>query len=470
MPPTSDGDNARTVGCSLEKLIPNAAHRAAIRATVAHTHKATVLASELLNIHIRRLLEEDPSADLGCCFNGNWVLNAFMAVTAAQTKRKTKAIPELDASAKLMPPFEAPPRMSTQCLNYEARSLAVNAATHVWRHFQRRVHEHTKRAHRLDSEAYRALSKDERKARKVELAQVANDLCRRAGVDHQSPVSRHTWVANERRRLGIDSAVGNWGDKDLLYHLKARPHRFVNSLRLMSIASQEGGGKSFVLYPLRHHLVPRHARFDQDVLRTILGLGASAHNLEQKRAKVGDGQAAAAPSQRAPKRGKEEMRAEKAELFARVVDLRKAGVHRRSLFDYAFTTDGVCARLVMRNEAPDQKETAGSGKLKAMPKRGIYAIDQLKHVVRSGNGEALQQQLHVIGVDPGKHEVRRGLKLTQFILWICACSHVHWWCLCSSLVSCVAACGVCGYGRCQGLQASALYCEAAATRHALSPV
>jgi len=41
----------------------------------------------------------------------------------------------------------------------------------------------------------------------------------------------------------------------------------------------------------------------------------------------------------------EEMRAEKAELFARVVDLRKAGVHRRSLFDYAFTTDGVCARI-----------------------------------------------------------------------------------------------------------------------------
>jgi len=43
MPPTSDG--IRTVGCSLEKLLPDVGHLAAIRQAVASTHKATILAS-----------------------------------------------------------------------------------------------------------------------------------------------------------------------------------------------------------------------------------------------------------------------------------------------------------------------------------------------------------------------------------------------------------------------------------------
>ena len=51
MPPTSDGkESIRTVACSLEKLIPDASHLDKIRHAVAVTHKATILASELLNV------------------------------------------------------------------------------------------------------------------------------------------------------------------------------------------------------------------------------------------------------------------------------------------------------------------------------------------------------------------------------------------------------------------------------------
>ena len=53
-PPTSDG--IRTVGCSLQKLVPDVGQLDAIRQAVASTHRATILATELLNMHLRRML------------------------------------------------------------------------------------------------------------------------------------------------------------------------------------------------------------------------------------------------------------------------------------------------------------------------------------------------------------------------------------------------------------------------------
>ena len=55
MPPTSDG-NIRTVGCSVTRLIPDAKHLDLIRQAVNRVHEATIFATELLNLHIRRLL------------------------------------------------------------------------------------------------------------------------------------------------------------------------------------------------------------------------------------------------------------------------------------------------------------------------------------------------------------------------------------------------------------------------------
>jgi len=61
MPPTSDGD-VRTVGCALARLVPDAGHLDALRRAVESTHKATLLATELLNLHLRRVLVEQERA------------------------------------------------------------------------------------------------------------------------------------------------------------------------------------------------------------------------------------------------------------------------------------------------------------------------------------------------------------------------------------------------------------------------
>lgn len=419
MPSTSDGeDSYTTVGCRLSKLVPDPNHQEKIMEAVQVTHKASILASELVNLHIRRMLDlNDPNVDLGCCFNSNWLLNAYNEVTIA-TRIGGKFDAQLRATKETcMPAFDPPPRgATTQCLLYDARNLAAVASNNVWMHFTKRVLAHVRSKFAIPEEEYKALTKDERTARKLELMQIANDVCRIPADPHQSPAERHEWVANERSRLGIDAAVGGadrWDGKPILYHLKSRPHAFLKCMRIMSMELEAAGRKSFALFPLRRSNVPCHARFDQAALRWILGLGQSDHHkqkqkerYESKKRKRDVDLETPAPTHE--RRTKEQMRDEQVELFAGIVDLRAAGVKRRDRFDFAFTTNGVCARVQMRvrTEKPKGKEkVAKVAKLASLPARGIWSIDQIKHLARR------KSDVHVVGIDPGKRELVVGVDM-----------------------------------------------------------
>lgn len=184
MPPTSDG--IRTVGCSLQKLIPDVGQLDAIRQAVAATHRATILATELLNMHLRRMLTI-PGSNLSVFFNASWLLNAYNEVTLG--KRKVKVVDSLRETFDLcMPAFTAPDRTGIQqCLLYDARNLATVAATGVWMHFHKRILSHVRRAFALSEEQYAGLSNEERRRRKLELMQMAADLCRSPSTTNQSP-------------------------------------------------------------------------------------------------------------------------------------------------------------------------------------------------------------------------------------------------------------------------------------------
>jgi hypothetical protein len=315
MPPTSDG--IRTVGCSLEKLLPDVGHLDAIRQAVASTHKATILASELLNMHLRRLLHTR-DVDLSCFFNASWLLNAYNEVTIG--KRKVKVDEDLHQTLeKHMPSFSPPDRTGIQqCLLYDARNLATVASTSIWMHFHKRVLSHVRGAFALEKDAYNALSKDEKTRRKLELMQMAADVCRSPSATPQSPTARHAWVASERARLGIDVAVGDWNDKPLLYHLKARPHRFLKAMALMSAECEAAGGRTFALYPLRRTYVPRHVRFDQKALCDLLRVGKSDYIKEEarKRQKKATDASDDVPEEQHKRRTKDEMSDENNDLIS----------------------------------------------------------------------------------------------------------------------------------------------------------
>lgn len=159
MPPDSDG--LRTIGCALKTIIPDKTHLELMQGAVLNVHKATIFASELLNLHIRRLLENDTGADLKECFSANWVLNVYNEVT--HSGRSVKSIRDLCETKLLMPPFDPPDRCGIQqCLLYDTRNLVTVASSNVWMHFHKRVQSHVKRKFTLPREEFDAQSKEER--------------------------------------------------------------------------------------------------------------------------------------------------------------------------------------------------------------------------------------------------------------------------------------------------------------------
>ena len=216
MPPDSDGIS--TVGCSLEKMILDPSHLMKIRNAVNATHKATWLATELLNIHLRKCLKQDPKQDFSRFFDGSWILNVYNEVTYG--KRKTKVIPELhETKSNYMPAFEAPNRSGIQqCLLYDARNLATVASNNIWMHFSSRMLAHVNKVFELSKDEYDAMTREEKRTRKLELLQVTNDMCQVPSQTLNSPMRYHEWILLERSRLHIDEAIENFKGDTLMYH------------------------------------------------------------------------------------------------------------------------------------------------------------------------------------------------------------------------------------------------------------
>ena len=393
------GREGYTVCCTLARAVPDAAHLEAIRDAVRRTHRCTLLATELLNLYVRDRLENHDGAGLERLFDANWLIKAFYLVSRGHGK-PAGADADLKAvfDTHMRDTLDVPSRKGlTQALLYECVNLAAVGSTNVWMHFRKRVLAYTRTSLALDADAYDALSKDERRRRKLALLQVAEDVCRSPHEPRRGPEEFHAWADAQRDLLGLDTAVGEWDGRPLLYHLKARPHRFVQAMHTMSRVQHDAGRRAFALFPLRRSHVPRHMRFDQRVLDDLLGLGLrSKRDAARKASKAPE---VAQNEGRAPKRGRDDpsLLAEKAEAFASVLDLRAAGVHRRTHFAFAFTTDGVSLHLNM--ERPDKgRAKAARREPTTMPKRGVHSIDALKAVTRL-------EALHVVGLDPGKVEL-----------------------------------------------------------------
>ena len=400
-----------TVVCAATKGIPDANHLTAIRDAVLRVHACTFAATELLNLYVRDRIENHGGTGLTDIFKQNWLLNAYHLVKINNGSRHPKGDAGLQAvyDAHMSNTFTRPDGKGlTQALTYECINLAAVGSTNVWMHFQKRILAYTRTCHALAEDAYEELTKTDRRARKLALLQAAEDVCRPPSEAKRSPEEYHDWVEDTRNRLGIDAAVGEWGDKPLLYHLKVHPERFLVAMHLMSTARVAAGRKAFALFPLRRSHVPGHMRFDKSVLDDLLGLGCQyAASKAKKRTGPGSNpNPNPTSSGRAPKRKRDDpsLLEEKASVFNQVLDLRVAGVHRRHHFAWAFTTDGVSVHLNMekpeRGGAKTNKasKTSKTSKLTTMPTRGIHSIDALKAITKKG-------ELHTIGIDPGKREL-----------------------------------------------------------------
>lgn len=371
-------------------------HLTAMRDAVLRVHNCTMAATELLNLYVRDRIENHRGAGLSDIFKSNWLVNAFHEVKVNNGSRKPKGDEALHTVfTTYMNDLDRPNGQGlTQALTYESINLAAVGSTNVWMHFQKRVLAFTRTHFALTDEAYRQLSVDQRRARKLAVLQAADDVCRNPSNPRRSPVEYHAWVNSTRERLGMDAAVGEWGDKPLLYHLKAHPERFLVAMHYMSTSRVNAGRKAFALFPLRRSNVPRHVRFDKEVLNNLLCMGRAYAKSKTKPTPDLNAHA----SGRAPKRKRDDpsLIEEKAEVFNQVLNLRAAGVHRRHHFAFAFTTDGYSVHLGMH--VPGKGGGGKAAKLAAMPARGIHSIDALKALAK-------KHEVHTVGIDPGKREL-----------------------------------------------------------------
>lgn len=82
-----------------------------------------------------------------------------------------------------------------------------------------------------------------------------------------------------------------------------------------------------------------------------------------------------------------------------VICLDKSVLKHNKQWDFAHSirTDGVSARVLFRPRENRKRKRREETKLETLPKRGIFAIDTIKHLSR--------QEMQLVGADPGKREL-----------------------------------------------------------------
>lgn len=377
MAPFSDGTkNERTIGASLEKVLPDATHLHSVRDAVHRTHKATLLATELINLHLRRSLRDQ--LPLEHFFDGNWIQKAYQEVSFGKEATIDK---ELNKTKEMyMPAFEPVGReFLTQVWAYEAKNLATVARNNVWMHLGKRLYNHVRRSFPLSEDQYSSLTKEEKTERKRVLLQLVSDLRSGTATKYNSPSQYHDWLTTEVSRLGLCQESP-----------KAKPWLCLKAMWIMCTEAERSDEHCFSLYPLRRSFVPRHCRFDEKTLRSLCKVQDFSAN-DAKRQKNGT------------VKYKIMSKLTRQELYSELFDLRSVKTSKKWTFDYSsFTTDGTCVRLpytVLHKSSLDQKLTNP-------PKRGIWSMDAIKSVTRQG-----LDYWHVISIDPGKRELVCGVDM-----------------------------------------------------------
>ena len=442
------GDPVRVIGAQLATVTRSDAHLSRLRDGVERVHRATVLASELLNLHLRRLLEANEAADLPNFFDGNWTKQAWTAVTAGNGRVDAALAVSRTVQITLHGAHVLPPISTAgldQMLKFEADKFATTAATNVWLHLRKRVKRYVNLRMALSDAEYNVLTKEQKAERGKQKKKVVWDVCRVGSEPCASAEAHHSLVQEVRQWLGWDAI--EWDEKPLEYHAKADPRRFLRASWKLLGYIKAVGGRGFSLLPLRSTMRPGYATVDTNALRWLLGVGrgdaqkaAYAAN-KAKRQKLADDDPA--KNSRAKKRTPQEMEVENWEVWDGVFEFSKVlrgelcGLHprnRRQLyFGFSMSTDGVgCSlKFTLPGKAKDEagkekkkkKKPDDQPKLTAWPTKGLWTVDQLKHLARQARDDfpmlpcdsapqeaaaeldKLLGNVQVIGVDPGKVEL-----------------------------------------------------------------
>lgn len=360
MPEESDG---LTVCTRLRKVIPDPIHVTCIEDAVTRVHRITIDATELLALHVTRLLEENRPLPI---LDQNYVKMVMMEVSHGNGTR-TNVDEEL-AKTRMTYMGTLKPvsrRFVDQIMMSQAKSVAASIQTNAWFHFPKRVFRYV-RSLRREELLESGLPWKECKLR---LMKMTKAICDTSSADTADVDG--AWINEQRRFLGCDlfkcTSVKENGEKHLDVMLRAT--------WLMNKELERSGERCGSCMPIRRQFRPAFCNVDTKALCSILHLpcpkGKGAFTDDAKR-----------------------------EIWNDVLFMDKhtvRGVAKRT-FACSMRTDGVSIRLLFDKPTKrgKRKRQDADEPLTTVPTRGIYVIDQLKHLSRT---------YQVVGADPGKREL-----------------------------------------------------------------
>ena len=358
-------DKTSVVCTRLSKVVPNDGHRRLIEDAVVRVHRITIDATELLSLHLVRCLEDGrPLPDV----TSSYVKLVMMEVSAGNGVRR-RTDDELRTTREvLMPTLDAVSRKRLdQLLMAQSISLAAAFETNLWFHFSKRLLRYV-RLHKRDDLRAAGMSSKEIALRTMRMADALATTTR--GVDLE--FDELSWVEEHRGILGTDVLTEATAECNARRH----PHAMLRATWRVNRALEDAGQRTFACCPTRRQLRPAFANIDTNGLCQILGI--------------------------TPPKGKGAFAEAKNDIWASVVHLHPGVVRgcRRKAFAGSIRTDGVSARILFDAPAPKSKKRPRDEPctLTRLPTRGVFAIDQVKHLSRL-------EELQLIGADPGKREL-----------------------------------------------------------------
>ena len=387
-------------------------------------------------------------------FSQTWCRQLYKEVsTASRAMHVTTDDPCLTETAEQMQAdmaFDRPSRAGlTQLLSLEAISLKTSINLNITRHFKKRLHAFVRWT--FHSGERNVMPAAEYARHKLAMLQVTNDLLRpEHNKNLESPSEFHPWIEQYRMFFDLNVLLRN---DSFEFVAKVSPQRFLPAMRLINRAFEGSGKHTFSLMPLTRKLRPGFVLLDVTAWSEVLGISPTqsrqasvkASAMRRKQEKL-DGtyvspiekKALAQQEKEARQLQKESERQERAKLLQNESAAEKkkrmreekaereeckrqkqAEAHKKKMadqaakdefyatfaniqrkkklrFGHSIRTDGVSARLLY------YKEHHKNGKIDNtnVPKRGLYTIDEIKHMSR-----LREDDMCVIGIDPGKHDL-----------------------------------------------------------------
>ena len=443
--------SVHTYAQSCKNLLPDVHHLEKLQDAVGRMHQIKILAGELLTRHVHRCLDEGIPLPI---FSQTWCRQLYKEVSTVSRAQKQQDTddPELTETCHSMEsdmPFERPSRSGlAQMLSAEANGFKTIIHLNITEHFKKRLYKFVRWTFHTSEE--RVMPPEEYKSHKLAMLQITNDLLRVENATLVSPVEFHPWINQYRSFFHLDALL-QAGPFEVA--AKASPQLLLPAMRMMNRAFEGSGKHTFSLMPLTRKFRPGFVTLDVATWSEVLGISptesrkasleASAKKRKQEKQ---DGTYLSAKEKKALKQIELEAKRKKLELEKqhrkemlknetvtekrkrlqsekeerdeskrqkRVEDEEKRMLDQRAKDDFYATfanilprkklrfghsirTDGISARLLFYKKICNKE----MDKTTALPRRGLYTIDEIKHMSRMR-----EEDMDIVGIDPGKHDL-----------------------------------------------------------------